>query len=206
MTQQSIDDIPLARGAAALLGGNWGWVLFRGILSIIFGLLALFFPFGAVFAFTALFAAFALTNGVLSIVAGVKGAQAHQQRWWSLILSGLVGVAVGVLFLLWPGISTISYALFAVLLIASWSLAIGALEIIAAIRLRRLITGEWLLWLSGVLSILLGLAVLYWALTDPRVSVTAVGWMIAYYALIAGVVQILLSLRLRRLLHAAEGG
>jgi uncharacterized membrane protein HdeD (DUF308 family) len=201
MTQQSYDDTLFARRATALLGSNWGWVLVRGILSLAFGVLAFVFPFGAVFAFTALFAAYALVNGITQIVAGAKGASAHMPRWWSLVLSGLIGVGVGVLFLLWPGISTISYAMLAVLVIATWSLASGALEIAAGIRLRRVIEGEWLLWLSGALSIILGIAILYSALTNPAVSVVAVGWLIGFYALVAGVVQILLSLKLRKLKH-----
>ena len=96
MTQQAFGDTPFAQGAPLLLGSNWGWVLFRGVLSLLFGILAFVFPFGAVFAFTALFAAYALVNGIMLIVAGAKGASAHLPRWWSLVLSGLLGVGVGV--------------------------------------------------------------------------------------------------------------
>jgi uncharacterized membrane protein HdeD (DUF308 family) len=189
---------PLVPGGS-IAPANWGWYLARGVLLIVLGLLAAFMPAAAVYVFALLFAAFSFADGLLNIVAGLRGAAHHRQRWWALVLSGLVGVAVGVLFVAFPGLSSIAYATIAVLLIAFWAIATGVAEISAAIRLRREITGEWLLGLSGAVSLLLGAALLWMAVGNPAVSVVSVGWLIALYALVAGIALVLLALRLRRL-------
>ncbi|WP_121116739.1 HdeD family acid-resistance protein [Croceibacterium ferulae] len=199
------DPVTSQRLAGSLMPGtsiapaNWGWYLARGLLLIVLGLLAAFMPAAALFVFALMFAAFSFADGVLNIIAGVRGATHHRQRWWTLILSGLVGVLVGVLFVGFPILSSIAYATLAVLLIAFWAIATGVAEISAAIRLRREITGEWLLGLSGAVSVLLGVALLWIAMANPAVSVVSVGWIIALYALVAGVALVLLALRLRRL-------
>ncbi|MBC7159824.1 MAG: DUF308 domain-containing protein, partial [Porphyrobacter sp.] len=105
---------------------------------------------------------------------------------------------VGVLFVLFPLLSTLAYGLFTVMIIAAWAVVTGVLEIAAAIRMRREIEGEWLLALSGVLSVLLGVGLVVLAWIDPGVTVLSVGWLIAIYALIAGIALIVLSLRLRK--------
>ena len=185
---------PLIPGGS-IAPANWGWYLARGVLLIVLGLLAAFMPAAALFVFALMFAAFSFADGLLSIIAGVRGATHHRQRWWALVLSGLVGV----LFVGFPILSSIAYATIAVLLVAVWAIARGAAEISAAIRLRREITGEWLLALSGAVSVLLGAALLWIAMGNPAVSVVSVGWLIALYALVAGIALVLLALRLRRL-------
>lgn len=189
---------PLVPGGS-IAPANWGWYLARGVLLIALGLLAAVMPAAALFMFALIFAAFSFADGVLNIIAGVRGATHHRQRWWTLVLSGLVGVTIGVLFVGFPVLSSIAYATVAVLLIAFWAIATGVAEITAAIRLRREITGEWLLGLSGAVSVLLGAGLLWIAMDNPAVSVVSIGWMIALYALVAGIALVLLALRLRRL-------
>jgi len=183
---------------AGLPSRNWGWFMARGVLLVILGLLAGFAPGWALFSFALLFAAFSFADGVLSIASGVRGATHGKERWWALILSGIAGIAVGVLFVLFPLLSTVAYALVAVMVIAVWAIVTGALEIAAAIRLRKEIGGEWLYALSGLASLLLGIGLIALAMLSPSISVLSVGWLIALYALIAGVALIALALRLRR--------
>lgn len=182
---------------------SWGWFLFRGILALLLGIYALAFPMGAAFVFTALFAAYALVDGVFSLISGFKGGN-QQHHWFTLILSGVVGIGIGVVFFIWPVLSTAAYSLVKILMIAAWAGVTGVLQIIAAIRLRNEIKGEWLLGISGVLSVILGVAVFSIALANPAVSVVAVGWMIGFYALIAGFVLIGLAIRLRKAAKPAE--
>ena len=113
------------------------------------------------------------------------------------MLSGLVGIALGIVFIAWPGASTTAYALVNVLLIAAWAVVTGVLQIVAAIRLRKVIEGEWLLGISGGLAVLLGVAVFIFALSDPRVSIVAIGWMIGLYAILVGIVLVVLAFKLR---------
>lgn len=177
---------------------NWGWFLVRGIIALLLGLAALFAPGVTLFAFALVFAVFSFVDGVAQLVAGIRGASHKSQRYGALIFGGIVGVAIGVLFLLWPLLSTFVYALMLVILIAFWAVVTGVFEIAAAVRLRRAITGEWLLGLSGALSVLLGFALLALALWQPGLTMLSVGWLIAIYAFASGIALIVLAFRLRR--------
>jgi len=182
----------------------WGWFLFRGIIALILGVLAIAFPFKVAIVFTAFFATFAFVDGIFSIISGIQGAREKHQRWLSLVLSGIVGIIIGVLFIVWPQASTVAYALVNVLLVASWAAITGAFQIAAAIRMRKEIEGEWLLGLSGALSVALGIGVFIFAMTNPGVSILAVGWMIGLYALIFGAVLVVLAIKLRTLGQRAK--
>jgi uncharacterized membrane protein HdeD (DUF308 family) len=177
---------------------NWGWFLARGVLLIAVGLLAMIAPGPALVSFAMLFAAFSFADGVMALVSGVRGARAGHERLGPLVLSGIAGIVVGVVFMLFPLLSTFAYALTTVILIAVWAVATGGLEIAAAVRLRKQIKGEWLLALSGTLSVLLGLAIAFMAAVAPGISMLSVAWLIGIYALVAGIALVVLAFRLRR--------
>jgi uncharacterized membrane protein HdeD (DUF308 family) len=195
------DTIPPGAGAAVagdhLPRHNRARVLVRGIIALLLGLVALFAPGVTLFAFALVFAAFSFADGVTQLIAGIRGASHKSQRYGSLIFGGIVGIAIGVLFLLWPLVSTFVYALMLAVLIAFWAVVTGVLEIFAAVRLRRAIRGEWLLGLSGALSVLLGFALLALALLQPGLTMLSIGWLIAFYAFASGIVLIILAFRLR---------
>jgi uncharacterized membrane protein HdeD (DUF308 family) len=183
---------------------NWIWFAVRGVLALIVGALAILFPGSALFAFAMLFAAFLFVDGALSFASGVRGARDKKERWGTLMLRGVAGLVVGILFVLMPFVTTISYALATLVLLAAWSIAAGVLEIAAAIRMRKEIEGEWLLGLSGALSVLLGIGVIVLFALYPVASILSVAWMIGLYALVAGVVLIAQGLRLRKQKTADE--
>jgi uncharacterized membrane protein HdeD (DUF308 family) len=172
------------------------WLMIRGALAIALGILALIFPAGALFAFTMLFAAFALADGMLSIASVLGRGGDRQTPWWAAIARGLVGVLVAVIFLIMPWMATITYALAALGVLAAWSILTGIFEIATAVRLRREIEGEWLLGLSGLLSILLGLAIPVLMYFYPDVTILSVGWMIGVYAIAVGIALIVQGARL----------
>ncbi len=122
------------------LARNWWVLLLRGIAGIIFGVLTFFWPEISLSALVLLFGAFAFADGVFALINGIRERRTND-RWWLLILQGLMGIGAGVVTLIWPGIS----ALALLYVIAAWALVTGALEIAAAIRLRKVIEGEWLL-------------------------------------------------------------
>jgi uncharacterized membrane protein HdeD (DUF308 family) len=175
---------------------NWGWFLLRGILALLLGVAALFFPLSALFAFTLMFAAYAFVDGIASMVAGIRGARAGE-RWGALVFRGFTGILVGIVFVLLPMLATLTYAFLTVVMLTAWSIIAGALEISAAIRLRKAIAGEWLLGLSGALSLLLGVAILVLVVPNPAATILSAAWLIAVYAFITGVVLIAQSLRLK---------
>jgi uncharacterized membrane protein HdeD (DUF308 family) len=179
----------LARGWS-LPVHNWGWFMLRGVLALILGVCAIIFPLSALFAFTLIFAAYAFVDGIFSLVAGIRGAQAGE-RWGALVFRGITGILVGVIFLLLPLIATVTYAYLSVIMLAVWSVIAGAFEIAAAIRLRKEIEGEWLLGLSGAISVLLGLAILVFVIPRPAATILTAAWLIAIYAFIVGTVLVM---------------
>jgi uncharacterized membrane protein HdeD (DUF308 family) len=182
-----------------LPGRNWKWFLLRGVLAILLGVLAILFPFSALFAFATVFAAFVFADGIFSLISGIRGAGHRGERWGALVFRGIVGIAIGVLFVLMPFVTTVSYALATLAIVAAWAIVTGIFEIAAAIRLRREIEGEWLLALVGALSILLGIAIPVILWMNPLATILSVAWVIGIYALAAGVALIALAIRLRRL-------
>jgi uncharacterized membrane protein HdeD (DUF308 family) len=169
------------------LSRNWWAVSLRGLAGILFGIITFFAPGISLAALVLLFGAYAFADGVLAIVSAVRRRGAD--RWWLLLLEGLVGIAAGVLTFLWPGIT----ALALLYVIAAWALVTGAFEIAAAIRLRKAITGEWLLALSGVFSIALGVLLVLF----PGPGALAVVIWIGAYAFVFGALLFALGLRLR---------
>jgi uncharacterized membrane protein HdeD (DUF308 family) len=176
---------------------NWGWFLLRGILALLLGIGAIIFPLSAVFAFTMVFAAYCFVDGIASLVAGLRGARSPEHRWGALVFSGIVGILIGILFLLMPLIAAFTYAFLAVVMLAGWSIVTGVLEIVAAIRLRREIEGEWLLGVSGAISVLLGIAIIALVIPYPAATILSAAWLIAIFAFASGIALVAQALRLR---------
>jgi uncharacterized membrane protein HdeD (DUF308 family) len=169
---------------------NWWVVLIRGIAGVLFGIATFIAPGVSLAVLVLLFGAYALVDGVLAVVTAVRRRDVSD-RWWMLLLEGVVGIAAGVVTLVWPGIT----ALALLYVIAAWALLTGAFEIAAAIRLRKIIAGEWLLVLSGIASI--GLGILLMIFPGPGALVMVL-W-IGAYAFVFGVLLIALGVRLRSL-------
>jgi len=165
---------------------RYWWVLaLRGVAAILFGALVIVWPALAWVVVVASFAAYAMMDGGFAIVSAFAG----EGRWWALLLEGVLGISAGVLTILWPGITQLVLLFF----IAYWAIATGVFEIVAAIRLRKEIEGEWVLALSGVLSVLFGLALVIL----PGAGALAVAWLIAGYALAFGALMLAVAFRLR---------
>ena len=172
-----------------LLGRNWWVLLLRGLLSIIFGVLVLVWPVIAVEVLVLLFGAFVLLDGVFAIVSAIRGRKDHR-LWWLVLLEGIAGITFGVVTLIWPQIT----ALVLLLLIAGWAIATGALQIAAAILLRKELAGEWLLVVGGILSVAFGVLLVI----QPQAGAIALVWLIGVYSIFFGMLLIVLAFRLRR--------
>jgi len=174
----------------SVLTRNWWLLLVRGIVSVIFGVLAFVWPGITLLALTLLYGAYAFLDGALCLTAAVTGSSDKSTSTGWLLFVGILGVAVGVLTFAWPGLSAFTL----VTLIGAWALMIGIFEIVGAIRLRKEIEDEWLLILSGAISVLFGLAILL----SPGAGALALVWAIGAYAIAAGVLMAGFALRLRR--------
>ena len=169
---------------------NWWVVVLRGLAGMAFGLVTFFAPGISLAALVLVFGAYAFADGVLAIISAIRR-ERPGDRWWLLLLEGITGIAAGVVTLLWPGIT----ALVLLYVIAAWALVTGVLEIAAAIRLRKAIKGEWLLVLSGILSVVLGVLLVLW----PGPGALALVIWIGAYAFVFGALLLALGLRLRSL-------
>jgi uncharacterized membrane protein HdeD (DUF308 family) len=176
------------RGLLSLVANRWWVVLLRGIGAVAFGILAFIWPGLTLLSLVLLYGAYALVDGILSIACGVKGGTAPRP-WWVMIIAGLLGVAAGIVTFLYPGIT----AMVLLVIIAFAAIVRGVLEIAAGIRLRQEIEGEFWLILGGVLSIVFGV----FLLLRPGVGALAVVWLIGGYAIVFGIVAMMLAFRLR---------
>lgn len=165
------------------LADHWWAVLLRGIAAIVFGVLAFAWPGLTIALLVLIWGAYALIDGVFSLVAGVRA------KYGALIVLGLLGIAAGVVTFFWPGVTAITL----LWIIAFWAIFAGVMQVAAAIRLRKEIQGEWILILSGVCTVALGiLLVLY-----PGAGAVSIAWLIASFAVAWGVLLVVLALKLK---------
>ena len=174
---------------------RWWVPVIRGIAAILFGVLALVAPSISLLALVIVWGVYAVADGVLNLVLATRRGRTGAEWGW-YAFEGLVSVAAGALAFVYPGIT----AMVLLFVIAAWAIVTGIAEIAAAIELRRVVRGEWMLAVAGVLSIAFG--VLLFAF--PGAGALAVVWLIGSYAVVFGVLLIGLGLRLHRLRR--EGG
>lgn len=177
-----------ASSAPATLAQNWWAVALRGGAAVLFGLLTIINPGATLATLVLLFGVFALVDGALNLVAGLRRREGGG-AYGGLLLTGVLAIAVGALTMWYPRMT----AAFLLYFIAAWALVTGIGQIVAAVRLRREIRGEWLLVLSGVLSVLFGVALL----AAPVAGALVITVWIGAYALFAGVLLLALAFRLR---------
>lgn len=170
------------------LAGTWWLFLIRGICAIIFGILALIWPGITLLTLVIFFGAYAIVSGVFSLFGALR--HGAQGRVW-MILSGILGIAAGIIAFAWPGITTIAL----LYVIAFWAIFAGIAEIIAGIKLRNEIENEWMLIIGGVLSVIFGLLLVIW----PRSGALALTWLIGIFAIIYGVTTVVLAFRVKNL-------
>ena len=162
---------------------NWWVLLLRGLIAILFGIMAFAWPGLTLVTLVLLYGAYALIDGLTALWVGASG------RAWGLVLLGLLGIFVGFYTFLYPGVTTVALLYF----IAAWAIVRGIFEIITAIQLRKEIRNEWMLIIGGVISIIFGAVLIF----NPAAGALAMVWLIGTYALIFGIVMIALALRLR---------
>ena len=170
------------------LSENW-WVLaLRGLLAMLFGFAALFLPLGTLEVVGRLFGVYAILEGALVVLMGIMGIRGTRYTG-AFLAEGAFGIVAGLVALAWPGVT----ALVLLYVVAIWAILSGVAEVIAAVALRREIGGEWLLFLVGVLSVVLGVAMAIL----PGVGVLSLVWLLGIYALAIGFAMIVLAFRVR---------
>jgi uncharacterized membrane protein HdeD (DUF308 family) len=172
------------------LGRNWWVLVVQGGAAVLFGLGAMAWPGLTLAVLIALFGAYALVDGVLALVS-MFGAREQGTPWWVFLLWGVAGIGAGLAAFAYPGMT----ALILVYFIAARALLSGIFAIVAAIALRKEIEGEWLMVASGALSVILGV----WLFAAPGEGALALTWTIGFFAVVIGILLIVLGFRLRGL-------
>ena len=171
-----------------MLARNWWALVLRGLCGIAFGVMAFAWPGVTLEVLVLMYGIYALADGIFATAAIVSG-RAPASSWWAILLEGITGIGAGIATFAWPGITLMVL----IYLIAGWAIATGVFEIIAAVRLRQHIQSEWFLILAGIVSILFGFLVA----ARPVAAAEALAWMVGAYAILFGVLFVVLGLRLR---------
>lgn len=173
--------------SATQLADRWWVLVIRGLAAILFGALTLAMPGISLLVLIMLWAAYAVVDGVFALVLAVRRTRTGRSWGW-LLFEGLAGIAAGVVAVLWPDITAMAL----LYVIAAWAILTGIAEIAVALQLRRQIQGEWVLVLSGLLSVAFGVLLAVF----PDTGALAVLWMIGAYAIAFGLLLVGLGWRL----------
>ena len=186
--------VDLAAGVARLCTRTWWVFLIGGLASVIFGILAFTNPGIALLVLATFFAAFILIDGA----ANVWGALQNRDKdgWIALLLFGALGVFFGGYALAVPPLSMIAL----IYVIAFFALANGLTTIFLGWKVRKEITTEWVLYVSGALSVLFALLILF----RPGVGGIAVAYMVGAWAIIIGLLRIYFAFFIKNLKHAVD--
>ncbi len=172
---------------SATLAQNWWAVALRGVLAIIFGLVAFLLPGATILSLVLLFSAYMLVDGIFAIISAVRAARGNR-RWGMLFLEGIVDILTGAVAFLWPSLTAVAF----ILLMGAWAIVSGALMFAAAFRLRRRY-GRWWLALGGLASLIFGVLLI----AAPLLGAVVLTWWLGAYALVFGIVLLVLAFQLR---------
>ncbi len=167
---------------------SWKGLALRGAVALVFGILAALWPGLTLMWLIIMFAAYALIGGTVSIISALQNREGNRD-WWLLLLLGMVGIAAGVLAIIGPALT----AIMLVLVIGATAFGTGILDIAMGIRLRKVIRGEGLLILNGIISVMFGVAIFFF----PGAGALALVWLISAYAVISGILLLALAWRTR---------
>jgi uncharacterized membrane protein HdeD (DUF308 family) len=171
-----------------ILAQNWWAVALRGLLGIVFGLIAFFLPGATMLSLILIFAGYLLADGVLAIVAAVRAARRHD-RWGWLTFEGILSIITAIIAALWPGLTAVAF----VLIVAAWAIVTGGLMFAAAFFDLNTEHGRWWLALGGLISVAYG----FLLIAAPLLGALVLTWWLAAYALAFGIVLVILAFRLR---------
>lgn len=167
---------------------NWWMLALRGIAAIIFGIAVFLAPGIALNVLVLFWAVYVFIDGIFAIATALRNRETNP-RWWVTLLEGVVSILAGIGAFLFPGLTSLVF----LYIIAFWAVFTGIMEIIAAIQLRKEIEGEFWLGLSGLLSIIFGVALILF----PGAGILTLLWLLGAYAIVFGAVMLILAFRLR---------
>ncbi len=178
---------PADQQMSRLLAQNWWAFAIRGVLGIIFGLIAIFQPGVTMLSLVLVFSAYAFIDGIFAIIASVRAARQHE-KWGFLALEGIVNIIASIIAFLWPGITVLSF----VFLVGTWAILSGGLMLGAALRFN-IDHGRWWLVLGGLASVIYGVLLI----GAPFIGALVLTWWLGAYAIVFGFALIAAAIKLR---------
>lgn len=171
----------------SVLVRNWWAFVIRGVLAVLFGVIALFLPGVTMLSLVLVFAAYAIADGVFAIVAALRAAEVGE-RWGLLVLEGVIGILTGIAAAAWPGLTVFVF----VALIAAWALITGSLLLAAALNVDGQHGRAWII-IAALASIVYGALLI----VAPMTGALVLTWWIGAYALVFGIAMLVFAVRLR---------
>ena len=171
------------------LAGSWWLVALRGLAAIVFGMIAFWSPAATMLALALIFAAYSLVDGIFNVVLAMRGMRHRRGRWGWFLANGLLGIAVAVAVVLWPGLTVLVF----VLIFAAWALFSGGMLLAAAVKLKKT-HGRWWMVLGALLSIACGVLLF----VAPLIGAIVLTWWLGAYALVFGIALLALAFQLRK--------
>ncbi len=163
----------------------WWLILLRGVVALLFGVFTLLNPGLTAVTLVLAFGSYALVSGVLTLVFALFSQAASHHRAMHGLQGGLQTL-LGVLVLTWPGITTLSL----LVAIISFAFLSGIVEVVMAFQTRNFWLG-----LSGLASVIFGV----YAFRFPGEGALTILLLIGAYAVVAGVMLIIGSFRVRQM-------
>lgn len=187
MARIPLSDGPKTEAMNDVLANNWWAVALRGIVAILFGIVAFAMPLITMLSLVLVFAVFSFIDGVFGIVMSVRGAR-KGERWIWLFLNGVLGIAAGAVAVLWPGITVLAF----VILVAAWALVSGIFMLISAFRLKLDHGRVWLV-IGGIASVVFGVLLV----VSPVIGAFVLTFWIGAHAVVLGATLLVLAYKLR---------
>ena len=169
-------------------------LVLRGVAAILFGIATLVWPDVTLWALVVLFGAYALVDGTVALATAISDRNLLHRGW--IAVSGVSGIVAGVVTFVWPGIT----ALALLFLIAAWLLVSGFSLIAIAVSERKQLTGEWVIALTGILAVLLGVVLMI----TPGAGALAITWVIGWWACLSGGASLWLAWIVHRELSGSD--
>ena len=182
----------------SFIAREWWVFLVRGIAAIAFGIAALVWPGPTLYVLVALFGAYVLVDGVTLLVALIRGDPLARRHAWAVGIMGVLGIVAGIVTFFWPDAT----ALTLLYVVAFWAIAMGVIQMIAAVALRREIDGEFWMGLGGLISVVFGASLILF----PSAGLLSLAWLVGIWAIAFGVSSLGLAFRLRAIGNELKAG
>lgn len=169
---------------------HWWSLAVKGVLAMLFGFLVIIWPDTTILLLVLLFGAFIFLSGIFAL-AGVLSGHVKSNQKWLVAVEGGIGLLIGFIVFFYPQISVAVLLFF----VSLWAIIYGIVQIISAVNLRGEIEHEWLLGVSGGLSVALGVIFLAF----PIAALGTIAFLLGMVAFVIGAVTLVFAIRLRGL-------